>query len=739
MHKARVRAHTVLGPALLLSAFAPQLLAQRAVVIEEVVVTAQKRAESLQDTPISISAFNSDQLTNLGVTDLGDIQFSVPSLAMRQFPNSKSTLRVFIRGVGNNDAQLSQDPGVGVYVDGVYMARSTGLAMELAELERIEILRGPQGSLYGRNTTGGAVNVITRKPSGEFRLTQKLTIGDRDLWHSATDIDLPQFGDLALQFNYHTGAVDGPVRNRGQGPDFGDEERSAYRVAARWTPGERLVADYVYDHSDIDSGAPYYQTLAPGAPGFAGVPWSPRRMGSTSVSQPFRESQLDISGHSLSINWALGDQAELKWISAYRELEESVYQDYSPSDQTPRLFANDPFQTDQSQWSHELQLVGSIEQIDYVAGLYYFKEEGTEYSDDRIGLPVPPTYALMELPLQKRSSDVVSRAKAVFGQLTWTPSSEPRLHVTGGLRYTEDQRYLAVNRLQALDGNVFNTRADETFHRVSPALTLAWDVSELTNVYLRWAEGYRAGAFNSRGDSVTAATQPVSEEVVQTVEAGIKSEWWQRRLRVNAALYASDFKDMQLGFNLPANPAAPVFFNAGQATINGVELDITALLAEGLILNLGYGFIDADVEKVIDPVTGIDVSSEYELASAPRNSVTVDLDYTFPHLGFGELRANLNYSWRDEQRVIFNLGGPLSGLPLNEPYNQIDSYGLWNARLTLGDIAVGDGELDFALWGRNLTDEEYLVDGVVNFHWSPKVGTFGDPRSWGLDVTFRWH
>lgn len=734
----RAAARCVTNATLIASLHAAGAFAQQPQTIEEVVVTAQKRAESLQSAPLSISALGSQQLETMGVNDLADIQHNVPSLSMRQFPNAKSTLRVFIRGVGNNDSQLSQDPGVGVYVDGVYMARSTGLAMELAELERIEVLRGPQGSLYGRNTTGGAVNVITRKPSGEWRFKQKVTLGNRGLWQSATDVDLPQLGDLALQLNYHTGAVDGVVKNHGNGLDFGEEDRSAYRVAARWTPLAELTVDYTYDRSDIDSGAPYYQTLQPGAPGFEDVPWSAGRIESTTSSQALEKSQLTISGHSLHLAWDFSDQMTLRWISAYRELDESVYQDYSANPVTPRLFSNDPFETEQEQWSHELQLVGSSATIDYVAGLYYFKEEGSEYSIDRISLAFGPGGSLVELPLQSRLSDVTSSAKAAFGQMTWTPQWEQRLHVTAGLRYTQDKRELSVDRFQALDTNTFQTNAKDTFERVSPALTVAWDISEDVNAYLRWTEGYRSGAFNSRADSVTAATRPVSEEIVETVELGVKSEWLNRRLRLNASAYTSDFKDMQLGFTLPENPSAPVFFNAGSSSINGVELDVTALLLDELMLTLGYGFIDSDVEKVTDPVTGVDVSDEYELASAPRHSYTVDLDYRFPALSIGTLHANLNYAWKDEQRVIFNLGGPLSGLPLNEPYNQIDSYGIWNARLSLEEISLGSGELTVALWGKNLADEEYLVDGVVNFHWSPKVGVFGDPRSYGVDLIYRW-
>lgn len=690
--------------------------------VEEVIVTAQKRAESLQEAPISIAAFSAQRLENMGFTDIGDLQHSTPNLSMREMPSSKASMRVYIRGVGNNDAQASQDPAIAIYMDGIYIARSTGLIAELADVERIEVLRGPQGTLYGRNATGGAINILSRAPAGEFGFKQKITAGNRGLWRSQTLIDLPAVADLSVQLAYVRGAVDGWVKNRGEGVDFNQEKREAMRFAVRWRPVEAVTVDYSYDRSELDFGSHFQQTLYPSS--VPGVPWGTKRMRSATPAMPFEESHLRISGHSLIAGWELSDALSIKSLTGYRELKEDLYQDYGPNPSLPWMFANVPYDTDQDQFSQEFQFIGHLDEasIDYVAGLYYFEESAKEVASDYV----------MSAPLQDRRTRVKNSAWAAYGQLTWTPPIlDHRLHLTAGVRYSEDERKIRGDRTGYLTGESFsNVRASHRWDNWSYSLIASWDVSAASSAYAKYTQGYRTGGFNGRAELASVLRQKVDEEVVDSIELGYKAQWLDNRLRTNIAVFVMDYDDMQLSFADDQDVSRVTFFNAAQARISGAELDLSAVLFEGLVANIQYAYLDTDVRKVTDPFTG-ERTRGYQMPSAPRSSYSFDLDYTLPTPSIGTLRANLNYSWRDRIATTANVG--------MAPESFIGSYGLVNARVALSEIPlVTTGNLEVAIWGRNLEDKQYLVDNVTGFPWSRLLGVFGEPRSYGVELMYRY-
>ena len=710
----------------------------RAAALEEVIVTAERREASLQETPISVLAFGIDSLEKLGVDDLGDIQHSVPNLVMRQFPNSQASLRTYMRGVGNNDVGMSTDPSVGVYIDGIYVARSIGLGSEVASLERIEVLRGPQGSLYGRNTIGGAINMITAKPKGEWGFKGGLSAGDRDYAKARAEIDTPRAAGLAAKLSLMSSQKDGWVENNGAGPDFGDNDSLAGRLAVNWSPVDNFTADYAYDYTDVDSGTIYYQNIGPSLFGFESVPYRDDRQNSARPRVPFEESSVEVSGHSLTLSWEISDAVSLKSLTGYREVEQDIYQDYGANPNTTRLFANAPFLNEQDQFSQELQLLGNLLDggLEYVLGAYYFEEEGDEDAIDYITLPLayyppyPPDMTLNEFELPRRVSTANNDATALYGHFTWTPEMlARRLHLTLGLRYSEDER--EIKTAQSFGGyEFFSAHADDSWDNTSTDFTVSYDIDENVNVYAKYVEGYKTGGFNIRGTSLVAATTPVSEETVSTWEAGIKSQFLDDRLRFNAAVFTSDYEDIQLSFAQIGDPTNTVLYNAGKATIDGAEVDLTALITDTLVLTVGYGYLDASVDEVIDPNTGANLAktAKYALPSAPDNSFTADLDYTFPSFGYGELALNVNYSYVDDTEFVST---PTFGY-------DIPDYDLWNARLTLRELCVGEGRAAVALWGRNLADEEYLLDGIESFPWSQMVASFGERRTWGVDVTYEY-
>uniref|UniRef100_UPI00356397FF TonB-dependent receptor n=1 Tax=Litorivivens sp. TaxID=2020868 RepID=UPI00356397FF len=237
------------------------LAQQRNTQLEEVVVTAQKREESLQDTPISLAAFSGDQLDQFGIDDLGDITARTPNVDITPFPNSRSSLVIFMRGVGNNDSQTTQDPAVGVYIDGVYVGRSVGLTSDVADLARIEVLRGPQGTLYGRNTTGGAINMISARPDEEFGIKSVLATGNRDYRKGTLQLDTGAWSGLSAKISYSKSEKGPWVDNINGSNDFVEEEREAGRFVLRWDISDTLSMDYAYDISEIVGPQPYYQVL----------------------------------------------------------------------------------------------------------------------------------------------------------------------------------------------------------------------------------------------------------------------------------------------------------------------------------------------------------------------------------------------------------------------------------------------------------------------------------------------
>ncbi|WP_295872370.1 TonB-dependent receptor [uncultured Zhongshania sp.] len=686
--------------------------AGKALSLEEVLVTAEKREQSLQNTPISILAFSAEKLARFGVSDLGDISGLAPNVEITPFPISRSSLIVFMRGVGNNDSQSTQDPAVGVYLDGIYMARSIGLTSDVADLERIEVLRGPQGTLYGRNTTGGAINLITAKPADEAGISQTVSRGNRSYWKSLTKIETGKVGDVAAKLTYLRSAHEGWVKNAGPGKNFGEEDKSAGRFALRWDVNDAISVDYAYDFSEIDGPQHYYQPIAGVSPNPA-VPASDSRNGSGQWFGGVLPSNTEISGHSLivSLETSVG---VLKSISAYRELNELIVQDYNAG--TPGFRVN--VDVDQEQFSQELQLVGDYgSEFNYVAGLYYFIEKGNELESD--------TFA--GFPLEGRQVISESEAQAVYGQLTWSPSAlDHRLDITLGGRYTADDRSADKTSITFVGGP---QSGSESWSHFNPSLTLDYAWTDTLSTYGKVVSGYKSGGFNVR--STEAGFQPpFDEENILSYELGLKSTWLDRRISFNAAVFHAKYTDMQLQ-QITNN--ATIFltdvFNVGEAKVDGFEFDLMAVVVEGLTLQASYGYTDADFVEYIDqrptaPTFGQDVSDRAVMPYAPEQSFTVGLDYEKP-ISIGVLQASVDYNWRDERYgTAFN--DDLQGFFL-------DDNGIVNARLAVTEISIGKANLEVAAWGRNLDSEEYKVHSI-------SLGTyrsayFGEPKSYGIDVT----
>lgn len=682
--------------------------------VGEIIVTAQKREESLQDTPISLIALTGRELEVRQINGLNDLRSNVPNLQLTPHPNSAATTQVFLRGIGLNDDQITQDPSTAIYIDGVYVARSQGLAMDVADLERVEVLRGPQGTLYGRNATGGAINFITRGPKlGAFGGRVQGSLGNLDYRRFKAALNVPIGETLAVNLSYLRGSKNGFVRNLGAGVSrFGDQDRTAYRADALWKPHEGLSLRYSYDRSDIGD-TPAYITRVPFYPALGTRP---------TTSAPSVASLLanDVvsQGHSLTGEWKANDSLTVRSITAWRKLKNFQNQDYLSGALRPQALQRNRSLTKQDQFSQELQLVGSLFDggLEYVLGAYIFEEDGTLSST---GLPTTNTTTTLS------DATINNGSKALFAQVTWRPHGLERLGLTAGGRYSRDRRSATLIKATQIGTNpaVLDSSAagNRTFTEFSPTFIVAYDASDAVNLYAKAVKGYKTGGYNIRASSTARFNAGFAEESLWSYELGLKSQFLNNRVRFNVAAFNAKYRDIQINVQSdPNNIRVTDVLNAGRATIKGIEVDLTVVPAKGLRLSANYGYLDAQYNQISDS-KGADVTSKFRFVNAPKNSFALDATYTSPDLGVGSIEANLGYAWQDKR---------FSSSDISAGSYIISSYGLLNGRLGLVDIPMAKG-MRIGIFGRNLLKKDYYI---AHFNVGVPGAIYGEPRTYGIDV-----
>lgn len=715
--------------------------------LDEVVVTAQKRETKLQETPISIAVLTTESLENRQAISLGSLSDgAIPSLRVAPFVGRSSALNIGIRGVGASfDAnQPARDAGVGIYVDGVFLGRAQGLGTALLDVERIEVLKGPQGTLFGRNTQGGAVSIVTKAPSGDFRLDARVGTSNFGGRNAVVHLDLPRVGDVSFKIDGVMNERDGTTQNAVAGTtDFNSWDKKGFRLSALWQPSEQLDIQYAYDNSK-DLTTPYHAQLLVAGP-FA----SPlQREGASLVRRDTSilggeqaESVGKTSGHTLVLNWAINDATRFRSISSYRELDQSQL-DQGLIDGISTFAPNRPFarysvaNVGQEQSSQELQLIGDTGGLQYVVGAFFYEESvnddaqspqlnlwnatGTAYTTNPATTPLDLTKIVID-----RASKANTESIGVFGQLTWTPESLAQLHLTAGARYTEDSK---DGKLFLVNGAAAPFSFDSSWSRVDPMATVAWDFSDDLMGYAKWSTGFRAGGANSRSLSYRA----FAPEEVESVELGLKSEFFSNRLRLNLALFDASIKDKQMDFFFPfvVGGSQRTVSDTTNATTEGkskgLEVEIMAVPVDNLTVGFNYTRLTADPILAPNPyVTGNPLARVLPLY-APRNAGSASIDYAIS-LGESRLKMHLSGSWAD--------GAYTSELE----QTLTDKSVSMNARLSLVDLALpqlgATGEV--SVWSRNLLDEEYLFYKSV----SSTLGTYGifnEPRTYGLELRLRF-
>jgi len=724
--------------------------------LDEIVVTAQKKEESIQDAPLSVTAYSAEALENQGIATLTDLSVQAPSLQFYDFPTSTSNISLFLRGFGNTDSQtLTIDNPVGLYVDGVYIARTSGATLDVLDLERVEILRGPQGTLFGRNSSAGAVNFITKAPASETSGSVYAGIGNYGQLKAGATVNLPVSESVRLKGSVGISEFGGWVDNEGpnnaaNGNDFYQNDQIGFRLTGEVDIASDVTARYTFDRSESDGSAPYYQQNAAErqtsttnflAGGFvSSVPWE----------YELPESNTTTSGHNLTVDWEIGENLALKSITAFRTMEELAIQNWSDT-----LFFATTVDWETEAFSQEFQLSGSAadDQLEFIFGAYHFEEDGNKaeeqftngvsFAPDALAAPLVDTSILMggnNLGIHTVDTELTSQA--VFGQATYSPNGmDNRLDLTLGLRYTDDDRE-AIRGVDAANPSIqFQPGSNSlSYSRLDYTAVADYALSDNVNAYVRTATGYRAGG---SGERTLNFGLTFDEEESTSYEVGFKSELFDRRLRLNAALFTTDYDNLILTISgLPPidtpmgqtlNLASFVEnVNAGQASTTGLEVDVTTSIADNGFITLNYAYVDSELSDVIVPqgsfllsgfpagpvdLRGQDISATTFIAQAPEHAFSAAFDYGVPLSNGMTLDLHANYSWRDEV-----LSQPSLGLP-------VKSLGLLGARVALSDISVGEMNATLSIWGKNLTDEEKIVYDLSTLGFQ-----YTRPTTYGVDL-----
>ncbi|MBL4673420.1 MAG: TonB-dependent receptor [Arenicella sp.] len=730
--------------------------------LEEIVVTAQKRSESLQDTPIAITAFTANGLADKGVQDISEIAQLTPSLVFdtaSPIGGASSAAAVFIRGIGNTDFSLTTDPGVGTYVDGVYVSRSIGGVLDVLDVERIEILRGPQGTLFGRNTIGGALSITSRKPAQERQGSVAATVGNDGRFNVRGSLDLPINETLRTSFAVSSKQRDGFVENPITGGEaLGDEGRVALRGTVVYEPNDSWGFQFSADYAEIDETSSPNIPIAftPGAAtvGFAdgsgrSVPEALGFLNSQFTSTPEDDltfgqfdsfSETEVIGASFVANYHTGNH-DIKYIGSYRQTDSRFSADADASPFQITEIVNPDYQHEQT--THELQFTGAFldSRLKYVAGLYAFEEEGIDSVRVPVSLPISVFGPLLNPDATAFISNfarVDNDSVAAYLQLTYDINDV--FSVTGGVRRTEDTKEYSYAqflgpRQSPSTRNFFPTAVPagpflpivgsgvgtvkEDFDDTSFKFGVDATLEGGTLFYYSYTEGFKSGGFVLR--YVIPVPEPLSfdPEVLSSHEVGIKWQSTNNRVRLNAAIYSSDYEDVQV--TLFDAAGGPITANAGTADIQGFEFELTALLTDRLKLELGYGYTDAEYTSLNNvPGLSLAVNLDSQLVNTPENTLSLSLEYAIEIANKG-LIFRANYSYTDE---LFNDSQNSEFLF----QDAVDLIGI-SAKLEISD------NTDLVAWVKNATDERYIITGNSNFGLGFHSAVVNRPREFG--VTFR--
>lgn len=760
--------------------------------IEELVVTARRREEGLQDAPLAVSAFTQETLDYRGVTQLDQIARFVPGLTLENNPSfggAANSAAIYLRGVGQKEFLPTTEPGVGLYVDGVYVARSVGAILDIVDVDRLEVLRGPQGTLFGRNTIGGAISINTVKPDpgGDADGDISVAAGTDNLVRLKAAIHLPLSEQLATRLTIASMAQDGFVQ-RADGVDLGNDDTVTARWTFAWQPSDQFSADVAFDLTRDRENGPALEligidytdlsqlngvvlappppmafihnvtvaALGPGIPcaatdtagnGVTSNPSAPncyddRYIGADGSNEGTAPafSETDVFGASVNLQYAFNDSITLKSITALRELDSEFARDGDHSPQRISQFYDD---LQQDQFSQEFQLLGSHQQVNWIVGLYYFSEDGSNEN-------------ILDFTVSNfRSGGAFdNEAWAAFAQMTYDLTDQLQLSIGG--RYTEEEKsfrpdqiiftnYFAGisqivppgNPLAALDAPFLQAgerilpfiEKQINIDEFTPMMNLAFNPTDDIMLYFSYSEGFKSGGFTQRvfppvvaGFTAPPGTPDIdliptfAPEFVEVLELGFKTSLLDNTVRINGALFQTDYTDLQVQV---FNSVAPVTQNIGTAGIDGFELEVMAAPGGGWFFESSLAFTDAGYEDIDTGITLIGENFDFERVPETTASLGVSKEFVLTNSGVLTLRAD--WSYRSET--------------FNDAYNTrllaTDSFDLIDASVRWENSAA---DWTIVLSGRNITNEKYLESGVYGTAFQSFEGVYNRGRQWQLEV-----
>jgi len=714
----------VAGAGFVLSALAvavPQVAFSQSSALEEVIVTAERRAQDAQDVPIALTIIGGSEISPSGISSISDVALKTPNLTFTQFNIGEPQL--FLRGLGTTIDSAGADPTVSVFIDDVYVGRSAGATSDLYDLERIEVLRGPQGTLYGRNVTGGAISIVTKRPSEEFEAKLGVTVGNYGLTVLRGLVDGPIGDNLAGNLSFSKRDRDGYAYSNRSGQELDDADNFSLRGKLLWDISDNTELLLGFDYSTDDNNGQCRNLTKLDNPagdhnaGGVFVPVLKQIKADTNSEDPRtcamtieQYAERDVFGLSARLQMEFTNGLSLTSITAYRELEYSWLQELGGLDSPPNLLSvEDNEGDDADQISQEFRLTKDGDRLFWVAGAYYFKENVDRFANVPIffgpGSPVAPGALLDRSWLQSATNT----SMALFGQVVW--SMTDALALTLGGRHTWDEKEMDNAYYSSPGNEVYNFKGlEESWDEFTPRVTVDWQVTDDHMLFATWSKGYKSGVFISQNTTAALAETPLEPEEATNMEIGAKTRWFDNRLQFNLVYFDLENENQQL-FRLENFTLVSENFGTESS---GIELDFIAALGKNLTLSGMYASLDAEI-----------VGGQFAGNVAPRSpdyKYSVALNYNAA-LGNGailDFDASVSYSdnWYMEAT--------------NQGVSYMDDYSIVDASVR---YTSSGGNWEVTLWGKNLSDELVTSHSIVS-SFGGSVELFAPPRTYGVTANY---
>jgi iron complex outermembrane receptor protein len=707
-------------------------------------LTAAVAAHAEESSSQSVTVLSAADLEARGLTALDGIAAAVPEVSFTRALNSIDTLSLYMRGEGPvAPGQITLDGAVGIYQDGFYVSRLQANTFDLLDLERAEVLAGPQGAAYGRNTAGGVINLVSEAPSGKLAFNQDVDFGNRNSYRIQSSLDTPDWHNLSAKVTLLASGIDGYVKNpAANSHDFGLEKQRAARLQLRWDALSSLRAEYFLERGALDSTPEYPSDPAENGQNlysdidYYADPNGPMHSAYRPVNLPLSTS--NHTAHGLTLTWHAWPAFSVESRTGYRTMNANEEQDYVEFFGSPRGSVD---LYDQRQFSQDLRFSGELfdRQLGYTVGATYFKESAT-HEDDFILLGFAP--GLPERGIQVTQVSAETRSQAEYARLFWRPAFPGRhLELTAAARYTRDSK----DADRGVEQDNVELEHDEhshlSYNRVTPEGSLVWHWNDAVSTYAKVSTAYVAGGALETAPNGAFATNVFRPESSTTYEVGLKSAFLGDRLHADAALFDSRRKDVQ--YALPIDILTAEVLDFQRVTVKGASFDLRAAPLQDLTLHASGTWLHASIDM---PAS----SDVFALPYTPRYAGSLAADYDVAHLDRKDLLVHLDYVYRAR---MFADGGTGPAVPGNQ-FDTQPAYGLLNGRITLTQETDWAHHVKISIWGRNILNRKYyqpavgVGPGVTGFDpstpstppggYTARAGAWAEPATYGLEVRYEY-